>query len=239
MTIATKNGALIVKDGKLAENCGCCGDWWCDAVACWSCNLTSFPPACSTTWDASCMPQYGCKTMYSPAPCSPVSCTASISGLGETGFSFCNPATVLTTTFSACNTTYSSGELCGYLGLQKQVQGSYSLPTFFNGVWHYGTFFNLSAGFTTRLVSGASTSPGYVVLRVAATALVQYLESSTFINWQVDGSYQSAPLTIESLPGSGSWLSGRSVSIDMSGTYGTSAGVRCTIAPQPVSISFS
>jgi len=30
MTIATKNGAIIVKDGKLAENCGCCGDWYCD-----------------------------------------------------------------------------------------------------------------------------------------------------------------------------------------------------------------
>jgi len=29
MTIATKNGAIIVKDGKLAENCGCCGDWYC------------------------------------------------------------------------------------------------------------------------------------------------------------------------------------------------------------------
>ena len=28
MTIATKNGAIIVKDGKLAENCGCCGDGW-------------------------------------------------------------------------------------------------------------------------------------------------------------------------------------------------------------------
>jgi len=25
MTIATKNGSIIVKDGKLAENCGCCG----------------------------------------------------------------------------------------------------------------------------------------------------------------------------------------------------------------------
>jgi hypothetical protein len=27
--IATKNNAIIVKDGKLAENCECCGDWWC------------------------------------------------------------------------------------------------------------------------------------------------------------------------------------------------------------------
>jgi hypothetical protein len=28
MTIATKNGAIIVKDGRLAENCGCCEDEW-------------------------------------------------------------------------------------------------------------------------------------------------------------------------------------------------------------------
>jgi hypothetical protein len=30
MTLATKNGSIIVKDGKLAENCGCCGGWYCD-----------------------------------------------------------------------------------------------------------------------------------------------------------------------------------------------------------------
>ena len=35
MTIATRNGALIVKDGKLAESCGCCGGWYC-----------CFSPAC-------------------------------------------------------------------------------------------------------------------------------------------------------------------------------------------------
>jgi hypothetical protein len=29
MTLATKNNALIVKDGKIAENCGCCGGWYC------------------------------------------------------------------------------------------------------------------------------------------------------------------------------------------------------------------
>jgi hypothetical protein len=30
MTLATKNGSLIVKDGKIAENCGCCeGGWYC------------------------------------------------------------------------------------------------------------------------------------------------------------------------------------------------------------------
>jgi hypothetical protein len=29
MPLATKNGSLIVKDGLLAENCGCCGGWYC------------------------------------------------------------------------------------------------------------------------------------------------------------------------------------------------------------------
>jgi len=29
MTLATKNGSLIVQDGKIAENCGCCGGWVC------------------------------------------------------------------------------------------------------------------------------------------------------------------------------------------------------------------
>jgi hypothetical protein len=29
MPLATKNGSIIVKDGKLAENCGCCEGWYC------------------------------------------------------------------------------------------------------------------------------------------------------------------------------------------------------------------
>jgi hypothetical protein len=29
MPLATKNNAIIVKDGKLAENCNCCGGWYC------------------------------------------------------------------------------------------------------------------------------------------------------------------------------------------------------------------
>jgi hypothetical protein len=34
MTLATKNGAIIVNDGKLAENCGCCGGWYCYGNSC-------------------------------------------------------------------------------------------------------------------------------------------------------------------------------------------------------------
>ena len=33
MPLATKNNALILKDGKLAENCGCCGGWYCDSAS--------------------------------------------------------------------------------------------------------------------------------------------------------------------------------------------------------------
>jgi hypothetical protein len=40
MTLATKNGSLILKDGRLAENCGCCGGWYCD--------LVPSPPCCSS-----------------------------------------------------------------------------------------------------------------------------------------------------------------------------------------------
>jgi len=29
MPLAVKNNAIIVKDGKLAENCGCCEEWYC------------------------------------------------------------------------------------------------------------------------------------------------------------------------------------------------------------------
>jgi hypothetical protein len=33
MPLATKNGSIIVKDGKLAESCGCCGGWYCYSPA--------------------------------------------------------------------------------------------------------------------------------------------------------------------------------------------------------------
>jgi len=32
MPLATKNNAIIVTGGKLAENCGCCGGWYCDTI---------------------------------------------------------------------------------------------------------------------------------------------------------------------------------------------------------------
>jgi hypothetical protein len=48
MTLATKNNALIVKDGKIAENCGCCGGWYC-YKQCDSCKTGAIPSAIRTS----------------------------------------------------------------------------------------------------------------------------------------------------------------------------------------------
>jgi hypothetical protein len=37
MPLATKNNAIIVKDGKLAEDCDCCGGWYC-CPSVWACD---------------------------------------------------------------------------------------------------------------------------------------------------------------------------------------------------------
>ena len=55
MPLATKNGAIIVKDGLLAESCGCCGGWYCYGNPCsqtpngynslWACGEDQVPPS--------------------------------------------------------------------------------------------------------------------------------------------------------------------------------------------------
>jgi hypothetical protein len=54
--IATKNNAIIIKDGKLAENCGCCEGWYCCPD--WDCYTVSSPTitisnATDYAWSAS------------------------------------------------------------------------------------------------------------------------------------------------------------------------------------------
>jgi hypothetical protein len=49
MPLATKGGSIIVKDGKLAENCGCCGGWNCyqdcNTTICGDCGYTANMPS--------------------------------------------------------------------------------------------------------------------------------------------------------------------------------------------------
>lgn len=47
MSLATQNNAIIVKDGKLAENCVCCGGWYCCADA--QCILDDFTDSIAVT----------------------------------------------------------------------------------------------------------------------------------------------------------------------------------------------
>jgi len=44
MPLATKNGSLIVKDGKIAEDCGCCGGWYCYSQALYCNAFRCVPP---------------------------------------------------------------------------------------------------------------------------------------------------------------------------------------------------
>jgi hypothetical protein len=41
--IATKGGAVIFKDGAAAENCNCCGGWYCPSAVCDSCPSGTSP----------------------------------------------------------------------------------------------------------------------------------------------------------------------------------------------------
>lgn len=54
--IATKNGSVILKNGSIAEGCGCCGEWYCYDNPCdyspegdfgrrWVCGEDQIPPA--------------------------------------------------------------------------------------------------------------------------------------------------------------------------------------------------
>ncbi|NDC56586.1 MAG: hypothetical protein EBZ69_07235 [Alphaproteobacteria bacterium] len=67
MTIATKNGAIIVKDGKLAENCGCCGEWYCDQQYGACCNGTQ----CENKYKCDCA---GTSTFKNGVPCGGSAC---------------------------------------------------------------------------------------------------------------------------------------------------------------------
>jgi hypothetical protein len=54
--IATKNNAIILKDSKLAENCGCCGEWYCYNEQCQcpypvNANGATYLPLATTLFD--------------------------------------------------------------------------------------------------------------------------------------------------------------------------------------------
>jgi hypothetical protein len=88
MPLATKNNALIVKDGSIAEDCGCCGEWYCNRpssfVATVSLNLGSAiytvdPPGAK-------LPVARITSQHAAA----ISTTYQLSSLGDCGFAYIN-----------------------------------------------------------------------------------------------------------------------------------------------------
>jgi hypothetical protein len=85
MPLATKNNAIIIKDGKLAENCDCCGGWYCDVSgggACCEDGPAGSPATCSIKPSCECEGAgksfKGVGTTCASNPCV-CSCTARVS----------------------------------------------------------------------------------------------------------------------------------------------------------------
>jgi hypothetical protein len=76
MTIATKNGVPIIKDGSVAQNCGCCGGWSCfgptDKTGCCdnyaSYRVTVACPVGQYTWDTATGIEKGCPQLGPTCP---------------------------------------------------------------------------------------------------------------------------------------------------------------------------
>lgn len=81
MPIATKNGSLIVKDGKLAESCGCCGGWYCCTTSqCVSDSIRSVTASVSASdWSYQLTLTSTCATRYATSYFSGGSAPSSIS----------------------------------------------------------------------------------------------------------------------------------------------------------------
>lgn len=243
MTIATKNGSIIVKDGKLAENCGCCGDWYCDLTACWTCNL-SFPTSgFNPVWGVGCTPQNSCKTMVGGIPGDPLPVTISVSGFPRLESNQLCPELhngnlldiIDFQQFTMHNGTYAGFEVCGYGGVTVDIPASSRLGSDFLG----GRFL-VSASFSRKLLDGTVMCPAeFVAIRVQVGVEHRY-DDGTFFGFsshRYNGIYQSPCISIESLPSSGNWLAGRTVQVPISG--GIIAGNWCPFPAQTLTVSFS
>jgi hypothetical protein len=88
MTLATKNGSLIVQDGKIAENCGCCGGWYCDRPASFVATVSLNVGSAIYTVDppGSKLPVARITSQHAAA----ISTTYQLSPLGDCGFAYIN-----------------------------------------------------------------------------------------------------------------------------------------------------
>lgn len=247
MSIATKNGSIIVKDGSIAEGCGCCGGWWCDSSAngCWCCNFgnkkygtcASYPGLtqqfCQTTSNG--------KFMTGGTPCIGKDVSMSVSGFG-TVECVSGPGSLggyEGMTFAPVNGTYQLSELCGTVGGNVTVEEPNARPPMAGEF--LGTVFSFQAGFGNIKLNNTACPTGYVVFHMQLLALVQWNEAFGVASFRMFGTYESEGcISIADLPPSGSWLSGRSASVTFTGVYDYNIEfLRCNLGSQVVNVSFS
>lgn len=94
---------------------------------------------------------------------------------------------------------------------------------------------------TADLTASQQCGDGFVSLKVSVNALLQYDFSFEIASIRYIGQYESGCININSLPSSGSWLSGMSASVTCTGTFQTSRGptVWCQMPSQTVNVSFT
>jgi hypothetical protein len=87
-SIATKGGAVIVKDGKAAEGCGCCGGWYCDRPASFAATVSLNLGSAIYTVDppGAKLPVARITSQYAAA----ISTTYQLDPLGNCGFGYVN-----------------------------------------------------------------------------------------------------------------------------------------------------
>ena len=118
MPLATKNGAIIVKDGNLAENCGCCGEWYCfvkDGGACCDGTTCSVKPECDCVGTGKVFKGVG--TACTPNPCD----TACKPCNGGTEPSKATVTAVVDSISRSVNSPFSTAQLKAFL------EGTYTL----------------------------------------------------------------------------------------------------------------
>lgn len=235
MTLATKNGSLITKDGKLGTDCACCGGWYCDSVTCWCCDLTTFLPSCRviTIPGDSCQTDFNVKQMDGRIPCATTEVTARMSGwvAGQCS-SGLSPLGYAVTEADKFNTSVVFQELCGGGGASKAFAA--------DGVLFLGGSMLIAAGFSNQQLNGGSCANRFVSFQVKVRTLLQYGTGFNTTSIRYSGDYESSCFSIDSLSPGGKWLAGRTVSVACTGQADITLGyeVVCPLATQNVTVSF-
>jgi len=238
ISISTKNGSVIVKDGKAAESCSCCGGSDC----------------CRFYYDfATCTPFTGASSGCTAAnnskisSCTALTSTISVSGFGQAiadagqcdidGGLFVSPTATNELfhdrSLAFANGTYTCSEGCGD-GLVLQ----YFRDMYFDGL-NVGTNLAVSYGFSPYRRDRTPCPSGYVAFRVKIEIQRDYPISFTSYIMFFSGTYESDCISIDSLPASGLLTAGRTpVSVTCNGTVRPSGQNPCILQPQVITVSF-